>query len=161
FAVAYAVAIALWPAALSRPIGLLALASNDAVAFPKHERLLYAGEQVWSDHLPRFYQLGYLAVQIPELITLAFIAGLALSLFALWSSVRAHARETWSVEAATLLAVCAPLAIATIMRPVDYDGARHWLFVVPVIACIAARGAVWAFTHAAKRRAALVLAVAL
>jgi hypothetical protein len=65
----------------------------------------------------------------------------------------------WSIVA---LAAIFPIVYAVAKRPVLYDGARHFLFTVPPLACLAAGGLFWAASslNVSSRRLAAGLAIA-
>lgn len=157
-ALAYLALLASWPAALLDPLHVPWAAARQALAFPKHEPVLLAGDVYWSDALPRYYQLAYLLVQLPEQLTIAALAGGALLLQRLRTSA---ASATAVPAAASLLGVLAPLAGACVLRPNDYDGMRHILFAVPPLVCIAAAGVVELLRRLRPRPWACALLVAL
>ncbi len=156
--------ICAWPAALLHPIGVPLEAALQSAAYPKHERVLVHGLYPWSDALPPFYHLEYFAVQLPEVLELCLVIGAGAGAIAMWKALRAREVPRFASEAGTLLAGLAPLLYATLLRPVDYDGVRHFLFLVPLFCCLAARGFSDALTrlegrHQGARFAATALLV--
>jgi hypothetical protein len=117
----------------------------------------YWGARIWTDDLPRSYIPGELLARLPE----AFLLLLAVALVYAIGAMVVLARETmatWrvdrnaSVRAAVLmvaharacLIVCAavilPLAFLILQRATIYNGIRHVLFVIPMLAVIAGGG---------------------
>ncbi len=155
--IAYVLTIALWPAALEQPLRFVWDAVSSETTYPKHELVTFGGQFVWADALPARYWLVHFCSSLPLLLLGLFVAG-SLQTFARTrgSSKR---RDLQDLTARWLLIVAAwlPLIYATLRRPPDYDGIRHFLFVVPIVACVGgitlADGLTWL---AEKRRVALV-----
>ncbi|HMI89749.1 MAG TPA: glycosyltransferase family 39 protein, partial [Polyangiales bacterium] len=159
--VGYGALLALWPAALLSPLAVPWASLLQAAAYPKHEPVLLAGSVFWSDQLPWFYQLGHLLVQLPEQWLLAVALGVPVVAAGLHAALRASDVARAAPAAMVLLGAVVPLACACVVRPVDYDGMRHVLFVVPPLACLAGAGLCFALQRLALRPARCALLVAL
>jgi hypothetical protein len=159
---AWAIMLVFWPWAqihpFSRPLQALSGFSHYDWTGP----VLSGGHSVMSNDLPRSYLPQWMAVTLPEI----YFLGLALGVFwTLWYLLR-HGPEfsvtsltNWSIVA---LAAIFPIVYAVAKRPVLYDGARHFLFTVPPLACLAAGGLFWAASslNVSSRRLAAGLAIA-
>jgi len=160
-AIGYGALLAFWPAALLSPLAVPWASLLQAAAYPKHEPVLLAGSVFWSDDLPWFYQLGHLLVQLPEQWLLAAALGVPVVAAGLRAAARASDVARAAPAAMALLGAAVPLGCACVLRPVDYDGMRHVLFVVPPLACLAGAGLCFALQRLALRPAACALLVAL
>lgn len=86
--------------------------------------------------VPRDYLLAYLLVRLPEIFLLGLAIALGLAL-AGWRQLRWRDAQAWLV---LLLAALFPLAFAVWDRPALYNGIRHFTFVLPPLAVLAAWG---------------------
>ena len=137
--VAWAVMVLIWPWAhidLLNPVRAFLKFS----AFPWPNEVLYGGRWISADDLPVTYLPTMLALQLPELV----LAGLGL---AGWFGVRAVMRPPLIVDrvrrvqvALVALAALFPVVYVLITHPVIYNGFRHFLFVLPAMAVLAAIG---------------------
>jgi hypothetical protein len=156
--VAWMTAIALWPwLQIGTPWQQFKVALMHFTNIPMAYEFSYWGERIWTDGLPRSYIPGQLLARLPE----AFLFLLAVALFYSISALVVLARETtaaWRyhrsaglrtaaltvVRQRACLIVCAavilPLAFLIVQRATIYDGIRHVLFVIPMLAVIAGGG---------------------
>jgi hypothetical protein len=97
------------------------------------------GQPYSADHLPSSYIPAYLTVTLPEIV----LAGLLLAfvMFLVWLKDQRHGlrlpQGTMNFFL-TALAALFPLLLFVLMRPTAYNGLRHFLFVVPPLAILAA-----------------------
>src|SRR5205823_2763311 len=110
---------------------------------------------VWTNALPRSYIPGQLLARLP----LAFLLLMSVALVVAATRLFTHLRElTWKRDwrralqhgalmlarrramVVVVLAVLLPLGFMIVERATMYDGVRHILFVVPMLAIIAAAG---------------------
>ncbi len=136
-AIAYATMLVFWPWALRDPLHRPFEALAAFAASPWDIRVLFEGRLVSSMDLPREYLLVYLGAKLPLTVLAALGAAAAFALEHLrrrpFPGVRADA-------ALLVFAILVPLAAFPILRPITYDGIRHFLFVLPPLAVAAALG---------------------
>ena len=156
---AWLVMVLPWPWAhenpLHNPLQAIRMASKFHLVVP----VLFEGQVVSSDQLPRYYLLKYLLMTTPPTVMLLAVTGL------IGGSVQAARRPNRprSLVLAILAAwLLMPLALFAILRPNAYDGMRHFLFIVPAIAIWAAIGAAWLWQllPGAMTRTALLVCLA-
>ncbi|MBL8701446.1 MAG: hypothetical protein JNK67_23915 [Alphaproteobacteria bacterium] len=139
-AIAYCAMVAVWPWAQQSPIIRPFQALTTFANSPWDLDVLLAGKVVNSLHLPVSYLPIYFAVKLPEFI----IAFLPLGAWAMFGRISAGWRlSDWRLIAPAMmlvLAVAFPFLFFAAFRPVTYDGIRHFLFVLPPIAAVAACG---------------------
>lgn len=124
---AWLVMLSFWPWALRRPLKAPFEALQVMSNFTWRGTVLFAGKETGASEIPSRYEAQWLLITLPEILLL----GLAL---ALWYLPRQGKRYGM-----VLFAAAFPIVYLAILRPVLYDGMRHVLFVVPLIACLAAR----------------------
>jgi hypothetical protein len=136
--IAYPVMLVFWPWAQQAPIEhpLDALATFSHQTFPFHT--LFAGAYVPATDLPWDYLPVYILLALPELVLLLLAAASVLALLAL-------RRAAWPLDRSRVLgrftlafAIIFPVGYAIAIRAVLFDGMRHFIFVLPLIACAAA-----------------------
>jgi hypothetical protein len=139
--VAYPVMLLFWPWAQEQPIEnpLRALLFFSHETFPY--RTLFAGEYFPATDLPWAYLPTYIVLALPELVlTLALAAPVVAS-----SVLRAIApaeRRSWVLRHFLIaFAIIFPVAYAVAIKAVLFDGMRHFIFVLPLIATVAALAA--------------------
>jgi len=101
---------------------------------------LFLGQQVGPENRPHLYLPVYLAVKSPDILLLLLAAGLGLGLFGLWRQRRGLARAEFLTPTLTALLFSSvfPILYALITSPALYDAERHFLFVMPGFAALAA-----------------------
>lgn len=103
--------------------------------------VLFNGSHTLSSELPRTYLPHWIAVTTPEWL----LMGLAAATFFATAEVRRkkaallHSTEAFS-WALTGFAALFPIAYVMVTHPTLYDGLRHFLFVLPPLAIVAAWG---------------------
>lgn len=119
--------VALAPGNLLEALGYLS-------HFPYTADTIFAGRRYPAFALPAAYWPTLLALQLPEVVLAGLLAALAL---------RAR-RGGGEVQRLALLAVAVaalfPLLYAVLARPTGYNNLRHFLFVLPPLAILAAVG---------------------
>jgi hypothetical protein len=146
--IAYAVMAVFWPWGVMRPLNPLK-ALHDFSTYPINLDTLVAGEWFKASRLPRDYLPDYLLVNLPEIV----LVGMSLALGAVLLWLRGRWRDGPPLLAATgrhdrrhicialvLLAAVFPVIFFIIDQPTAYNGIRHFLFVVPPMAVLAALG---------------------
>jgi hypothetical protein len=156
--IAWMTAIALWPwLQVGSPFEQFKIALTHFATIPMTFEFPHWGERISTDALPRSYIAGQLLARLPE----AFLLLLAVAVIHAVAAAAISARETaakWRLDrgaglrtaALTLareraiLVVCAavvlPLGFLVIQRATIYDGIRHVLFVIPMLAVLAGVG---------------------
>ncbi|MBK9516334.1 MAG: glycosyltransferase family 39 protein [Anaeromyxobacter sp.] len=165
--VAWAAMLVCWPAALLRPVAIPLEALRAASQFQWVGPLLWNGREVWSNDLPWSYLPVLFAVQLPEVLVVLFAASLGWGALTCWPWRRggphpgAPAAALRPGLALLVLATLFPVGWAVAMGSTLYDNGRHFLFVLPPLACLA--GLLWSrlVAAAAGRHAALGLALPL
>lgn len=102
---------------------------NTSGSFPWQGNIFFMGKEYFSLNLPLIYLPVWLLISQPIFITVSAIA--SLSTF----------KKSWK-ENGVLLLLMAPIAINFILyfilKPVIYDGIRHYLFLLPFFSTLAA-----------------------
>ncbi len=174
--VAWLTAIALWPwLQTGNPFEQFRIALVHFATIPMAFEFNHWGERIWTNALPATYIPGQLLARLPEAFLVLLGAALLYALVAAASFTRETA-ATWrrdraaGLRAAALMlaeqrgiflivaAVVLPLGFLVVQRATIYDGIRHVLFVIPMLAVLAGLG--WRGLLPLLRRAPAVAAVA-
>ncbi len=148
-----------WPWAVTAPFNVIA-ALETFSHFTWQPKVLWDGELVPSAHLPPLYLTQLLILQLPEHV----LAGLVLA--GGWCAVHLRRAGADPREARVrqyglvILAIVVPLIGFAVLRPVVYNGVRHFLFVVPPIVILGAIGLDQLLTAAGARGKALAAVAA-
>ncbi len=152
--VAWLTLYATWPWAHLRPVRSILEAAALALAFPRPIPVLFDGGFIASNELPWYYLPKYVLITTPPSILLLLLIGLAIAVHRVWQ--RGEGR-TGPMGAITLMWFILPLVLFAVRRPTVYDGLRHFLFILPALALLAALGAT-AVLEFVRARAGWVLA---
>jgi hypothetical protein len=136
--VAYPIMLLFWPwaqqAPFENPLRTLAYFSHEIFPF----RTLFAGRYFPATDLPWAYLPTYIALALPELILLLLAAA------PVFGVIIAHRRGWRPPRERTLqlfilaFAIIFPVAYAVAIKAVLFDGMRHFIFVLPLIAALTA-----------------------
>jgi hypothetical protein len=133
----------LWDSPVSRFLG--AIRGLGVARQFTHPSTLFNGRFVPVDDLPWYYLPEWMAITIPPIVLVLFLAGAV-------ASVRSFRRRPLLQREnlgrlLVLLLLLPPLAATVLLRPVLYDGWRHFFFVYPALLGIAMLGAseLWTF----------------
>ena len=137
-AIAWFLMVVPWPWAHQSPIAHPLQAMKQAMQFPVPVTMLFEGRTVESFDLPRWYLPEYLLITAPP--TLLFLCGIG-GVCVLWRQVTAWRSRRSFLYGVTELWLLAPVAAFVVLRPHVYDGLRHFLFLLPAMALLAAIGA--------------------
>ncbi|WP_404809721.1 ArnT family glycosyltransferase [Methylobacillus gramineus] len=96
------------------------------------------GEVMKIGDVPRYYLPAYLLVRLPEIFLLGLF-GLLLSITLGFKQLRQH-QQNLLPWLAVLVAALFPILFNVLDKPALYNGIRHFTFVVPPIAVLAALG---------------------
>jgi hypothetical protein len=149
-------AIALWPwLQIGNPLQQFKTALVHFANMPMAFEFPHWGERIWTNALPRSYIPNELLARLPEafliLLAVALVCAIRLAVTLLletrWRPDRkAAVREAILALARergiflVCLAVILPLAFLIVQRATIYDGVRHVLFVIPMLALLAGVG---------------------
>jgi hypothetical protein len=158
--IAYAVMLLFWPWAQTDPIEnpLRALDFFSHQSFPFYT--LFAGRLVPAMDLPWDYLPTYIAIALPELVLALLLCAPAMAAFALWRGGFSFPREQTLAIFLLGFGIVFPVAYAIAIKAVLFDGMRHFIFVLPLIAVAAALTVERALAGSARlpyRRAIFVL----
>ncbi len=136
--VAYPVMLLFWPWAQQSPLAhpLRALAFFSHETFPYGT--LFDGRYVPASDLPWTYLPVYIGLALPELVLILLAAAPIAALMAWRRAPAALDRSTALRLFILAFGVIFPVAYAIAIKAVLFDGMRHFIFVLPLIACLAA-----------------------
>ncbi len=173
---AWLTAMALWPwLQVGNPFNQFVIALRHFATIPMAYEFSHWGERIRTDALPASYIPGQLAGRLPDAFLLLLIVaffGAAVALAALTRDLVAKRRIDRRVGLRALMMALArkrailvvsaaavlPIAFLILQGAKIYDGVRHVLFVIPMLAIIA--GAGFSMILPLVRRVALIFAVA-
>jgi hypothetical protein len=139
--VAYPVMLLFWPwaqqAPLENPLRSLIFFSHETFPF----RTLFAGHYFPATDLPWEYLPVHVLLALPELVLVLLVAAPVMALMALRRSGAARDRQVVLTRVMLGFCVVFPIAWAVAIKAVLFDGMRHFIFILPLIACIAALAA--------------------
>ena len=133
--------VAFWPWAMLDPLRHPLRAWGRFSRYWEDMPLLYDGRLQPANQVSRFYLPNWLALTLPELYLVAFALGAA-GLVLLWrrGPLGTDARRRL-VQAAWLASIPALLVTGVVVNRMPlYDGLRHFLFLVPLLAVLAGTG---------------------
>jgi hypothetical protein len=136
--VAYPVMLIFWPWGQTDPIEnpLRALAFFSHQNFPFNT--LFAGRFVPASNLPWTYLPTHIALALPELILVLLLCVPILGGFTLARGRTWISREQVLVYLVLSVGIVFPVAFAIAIKAVLFDGMRHFLFVLPLVAVASA-----------------------
>lgn len=138
---AYAVMLPWWPSAMVRPVRAPLEAIQTFGHFPWNYPVLFDGEQILASQLPRYYLLKWALISMPEFLLIGLVAFVVTSCVSLWRGRAVLSPEGRGVALGVIaFAALFPAAYASLTHAIVYDGWRHFLFVVPLLAVLAALG---------------------
>jgi hypothetical protein len=158
-ALAYLVMGLIWPWSILEPFNPLRAVEYFSHFFEKPWKEMFDGELLLVPDMPRSYVPTLFALQIPELLLLLGLGGVAAAF------VIAARRDVAPPRRAAflLLAIAAtlPIALTVITRPAMYNGIRHFVFVIPPLAALGGFAGAWLIERLRSfRRPALAAASA-
>ena len=141
-----------WPYAQQDIMGNPFKALGEMTKYSVGIRMLWGGYHLWSDQLPWYYIPQWLIMSSP----IAVLAGFPL-IFGIFFSPK-H-KERWLIAGLALFTSFFPVAYAIYKKSSLYDGMRHFLFVYPILAMIAAYGWVILTDFIKNKIAGILIAV--
>ncbi|HEX6560061.1 MAG TPA: glycosyltransferase family 39 protein [Longimicrobiales bacterium] len=133
---AYSIMLLVWPAAQLDPLRFPLEAFRAFGHLPVGPvREFFEGGYVSTTDLPWYYLPKWLLITLPEFVLVGLLFGCGLLIFR-WQDIQASNR----MREYGLLALAAlfPIVYAIVTNAKLYDGMRHFLFIVPTIAVLAA-----------------------
>jgi hypothetical protein len=136
--VAYPVMLLFWPWGQTDPIEnpLRALAFFSHQTFPF--QTLFAGRFVPASDLPWTYLPTYIAIALPELILVLALCAPVIAAVVVWGKGCRIGREQALSHFILGFGIVFPVSFAISIKAVLFDGMRHFIFVLPLIAVTAA-----------------------
>jgi hypothetical protein len=156
--ISWMTAFALWPwLQIANPFHQFKIALVHFATIPMTYEFPHWGEHIWTSDLPASYIPGQLLARLPGvfLVLLAIACAYAIAAgFLLMRETRARRRRGcgWGWRTAVLtvarqrpilivcMAVILPIGFLIVQRAALYDGIRHVLFVIPMLAILAGFG---------------------
>ena len=114
-----------------------------------------AGQLYEIGDVPRTYLSWYLLIRLPELLLAGLALGALLAALAMWQ--RRVTATRLNILLPVLLAGLFPLAYTLATSPALYNGIRHFTFVVPPLAVLAALGLDGLLSRVRTRRISMLL----
>ena len=136
--VAYPVMLLFWPWGQTDPIEnpMRALAFFSHQTFPF--QTLFAGRFIPASDLPWTYLPTYIAVALPELILVLLLCAPVVAAAVVWGRGCRIGREQALAHFILGFGIVFPVGFAISIKAVLFDGMRHFIFVLPLIAVAAA-----------------------
>jgi hypothetical protein len=136
--VAYPVMLLFWPWGQTDPIEnpLRALAFFSHQTFPF--QTFFAGRFVPASDLPWAYLPTYIAVALPELLLVLVLCAPVVAAAVVWGKGYRIGREQALSHFILGFGIVFPVGFAISIKAVLFDGMRHFIFVLPLIAVAAA-----------------------
>jgi hypothetical protein len=158
-AVAWVVMVLFWPYGLARPFKNPVHAIREAAGFEWDEPLRFLGREVRGRRLPWTYLPVSIGISLPEFFYLGLLVGVG-GWLVRWRAGWRWAGEGWMKAGLLLFSVLFPMGAAIAARSTVYDGMRHFLFILPPLAVLAAWGVSSLWDMAVPRAARVGVAVA-
>ncbi len=140
---AYFVLGVVWPWAVVEPLNPIRALEYYSHFWEVPWREMFDGRPVLVPDMPRTYVPVLFGIQMPELFLACVVGGIAgavVQAFYGTEPANKRARFILLVAAATV-----PVLITVAMRPVMYNGIRHFVFVTPAMALLGGAALVWLF----------------
>jgi len=161
--ISYGIMVAFWPWALQNPLVNPAKALVAQQHFDYEEQTLFEGQSYGPGQLPPDYIPKFILITMPEVNLLLLAAGLVLGGVALAKKLTSKRKvdkteldgqtsptagsnqeSRWTPQfffqmglVLLLIAIIAPVILVIVQRSVVYDGARHFIFILPPLAILA------------------------
>jgi hypothetical protein len=144
---AYPIMLLFWPWAQIDPIDnpLRALAFFSHQTFPFNT--LFDGQFIPATDLPWSYLPTFIAIALPELVLVLLLCAPIAIIFAFCDTPPTLRRKRALPIIVVVIGIVFPVVYAIIIKAVLFDGMRHFIFVLPLVAVLAAvvadRGLIW------------------
>jgi hypothetical protein len=139
-----------WPVLRIDPIGIVKGAVFSAASNPYYLTNLFRGEAIPASRLPWDYVPTWILITTPMVLSALFLIGTARVAVACVRSPRRSFLEQQR-DVIVLSWFFLPVLGAVVLRPILYDGWRHYFFVYPAFVYLAAIGMEWLSAIATRR----------
>jgi hypothetical protein len=135
FPLTWALMLSAWPWAQLAPFTRPFQAAAIAARFDWHGQMRFAGQVIDETTIPRSYLPTWFGITLPDVYVLALVC----ALLVLFHAVRSRRLASGPAPAVALVIACVvvPFSAALVMKPLVYDGHRHFLFLLPPMAALA------------------------
>ena len=140
---AYLVMLAVWPWAQQAPLRNPLQALRHSGRFRWNRPVLFDGAEIRARDLPASYYTHYFTIALPEIVLVLLPLTVVAGLVIVARSRRAPIASTGSGFAVVGVAAFYPLIHVALSGAVVYDGIRHMLFVLPLVACLCGATLAW------------------
>jgi hypothetical protein len=135
YAIAYAVMLVWWPAAQLQPIYQPLKGLWFATHYNSTWDIFFEGRLISNHHLPWYYVAKSFLIVLPEFYFVALTTTML---------VFAARRRGASVDLLSMMVLLVsaffPVVYTMVARPPEYDGMRHYLFILPMLAAVCGIG---------------------
>ncbi|MEW5693787.1 MAG: glycosyltransferase family 39 protein [Candidatus Hydrogenedentota bacterium] len=129
--ISYAIMLIFWPFAQLSPLIHPFKSLFEMSKFQWIGEVLYNGEYVFVTELPRYYLIHIFLITFPEYLIIILLSGIPIFFRALKQP------NIISLKYILILfAILFPIALVFIKKPNLYDGMRHFLFIIPLLASL-------------------------
>lgn len=136
-----------WPWAVASPFNPFRAVEYFSNFFERPWRELFDGRFILVPDMPRIYLPTLAALKLPELLLALGLCGTAVAIFRIVGGNKSAGQTATTGRRAALLAVVLaawlPFLVTVATRPAMYNGIRHFVFLTPPFAVMAALAAAW------------------
>jgi hypothetical protein len=140
---AYLVMGLVWPWSVVAPLNPFHAVEYFSNFFEKPWRELFDGQLIPVPDMPRSYVPTLAALQLPEILLVLGLCGLAGAIVAVAGRNRGGSAGHRAALLAVVLAATLPILITIAARPAMYNGIRHFVFVLPPLAVLGGLAGAW------------------
>jgi dolichyl-phosphate-mannose-protein mannosyltransferase len=138
---AYLIMGLVWPWSVLEPLNPLRAVEYFSHFFEKPWKEMFDGALLPVPDMPRSYVPTLFVLQVPEVLLVLGIAGIAGAMVTL--TRRAMPVQQRAALLAVAIAATLPIAITVMARPAMYNGIRHFVFVIPALAALGGWAGAW------------------
>jgi len=136
--IAWVVMMAFWPWAQTKPLTNPFKAMGQTAHFDTKITVFFDGDKIPAIDLPSSYIPTWFSLTMPEF----YFASLLIGMFFIYRFVRRFENNEANFERLVkvgmlVFAFCFPIATAILLRSTAYNGLRHFIFVIPMLALLA------------------------
>jgi hypothetical protein len=158
---AWATMMLWWPLAFSSPLAGPVAALLLASHFPWPLEVFFDGRYYPAGDVPRSYTLVWFAITLPEHVLLGGVVAFVMAAALLCREPGGWRRSATAPKLVVVgLPIVVPVLLAVALRPILYDGVRHFMFVIPCLAVVGAVALARLFQEGARRWVQVAVLVA-